>query len=105
MRKPAPAVARLLPALGGNVEITIAGCGAITAVGENVAALHEAVRANRSGLRPCERFSGPAYQSNILGAIAGREGGDDPAFHMADRALRDARAQAAGVLDKIPPAR
>ena len=52
-----------------------------------------------------KRFGGPAYQSNILGAIAGHERGYDPAFQMADRALREARAQAAGVLDQVPPAR
>lgn len=77
---------------------SIAGCGAITAVGEGVESLRAALRANRTGLRPCPRFAN--YQSHILGATGIT--GEDPAYELADRALREARAQAAL---QIPAAR
>ena len=88
-----------------NSAVTIAGCGAITAVGETVDSLRAAMRTNASGLRPCARFTGAAYQSNVLGAIPAGVDGDDPVFQLADRALREARAQAAAVLDKVSPSR
>jgi 3-oxoacyl-(acyl-carrier-protein) synthase len=84
------------------MEITIAACGAVTAVGETVDELLTAVRANTSGLRPCGRFIDPVYQSNVLGATATGTDGDDPAFFLADRALREARAQANSILGKLP---
>jgi len=77
--------------------VSIAGCGAITAVGENTGALRKAICANASGLRRCEQFTGPAYQASILGAIPGRNGGDDPVFELANRALLEARADFTGV--------
>lgn len=79
------------------MDVSIAGLGAVTAVGENTGTLLEAVRANESGLRRCEQFTGPAYQANLLGAISGRNGGDDPVFDLANRALSEARAGFTGI--------
>ncbi len=87
------------------MEITVVGCGAVTAVGQGIDSLRAAIRANSSGLRSCARFKTPIYQSDILGAVPNGGLVDDPVFHLADLALREARAQAAATLDKFPPAR
>ena len=84
------------------MEVSVAGCGAISAVGVGVPALLKAVQTNASGLKSCDRFSAPMYQSNVLGEIPGLDGNEDPAFLLADRALREAREQAAAALEKIP---
>jgi 3-oxoacyl-(acyl-carrier-protein) synthase len=90
----------MLPALGGAVEaVSIAGCGAITAVGNDTGALLAAVRANASGLRRCQQFSEP----NVFGGIPGRDDGDDPAFALATQAITEAMTQAR--LPAIPAAR
>jgi 3-oxoacyl-(acyl-carrier-protein) synthase len=86
--------------------VAIAGCGATTAVGCGVDALRSALRDNASGLRPNARFDSPRYQSSIVGA-ASQNGADsdDPAFQLADEALREAREQAREILSSIPAAR
>jgi 3-oxoacyl-(acyl-carrier-protein) synthase len=82
--------------------VAIAGCGAITAVGCGVDALLVALRANVSGLRACERFNHPRFQSNIVGAALSNDDIENPAYHLATEALRQAREQAQSVLDFIP---
>src|SRR4051794_35964895 len=52
-----------------RVEVAIAGCGAVTAVGVGLEPLRTAVRANASGLRTVERFDHPRFQSSIVGAV------------------------------------
>jgi 3-oxoacyl-(acyl-carrier-protein) synthase len=86
----------------------IAGWGAITAVGRGIEALRRALRANTSGLRPCERFSHPRFQSNLAGAVPEEFANpehDDPACHLADTALVEARRHADQVLSSIPAER
>jgi 3-oxoacyl-[acyl-carrier-protein] synthase II len=64
------------------------------------------LRANASGLHRCERFNGSRYQSNIVGAVfKNGDGGDDPAFELANQALLEAREQARHVLNSVPPER
>ncbi len=84
--------------------VAIAGCGATTAVGCGLETLRVALRSNASGLRPCVRFDSPRFQSSIVGAVP--QNGDtlhdqDPAFHLADTALTEARAEAKEVLTGI----
>src|SRR5665213_403727 len=89
-------------------QVAIAGCGAISAVGCGMVALQSALRANASGLRACERFNSPRFQSNIVGAVAEdffRTDEDDPAYRLAAEALRQARAEAHLVLSSIAAAR
>ena len=89
-------------------EVAIAGCGAITAVGRGVEALHSAIRANSSGLHADERFNHPRFQSSIVGAVArdkNADESDDPAHWLASAALREACAEARETLAKIPAAR
>jgi 3-oxoacyl-(acyl-carrier-protein) synthase len=54
-------------------NVAIAGCGAISAVGSGMAALLAALRANASGLRACEKFNSPRFQSSIVGSAFGRD--------------------------------
>ncbi len=83
------------------------GCGANTALGAGLGPLRAALRANRSGLRHCEQFNSPRFQSSIAGEASRNcdATADDPAFELADTALQEARAQAADVLEAIPAAR
>src|SRR2546421_6615662 len=88
--------------------VSIAGCGAITAVGCGLDALRSALRANASGLRPCDRFNSPRFQSNIVGAAPRNGDGadlDDPAWRLATDALRQARDQARDIVATIPSER
>ena len=88
--------------------VSIAGCGAITAVGCGLDALRSALRANASGLRPCDRFNSPRFQSNIVGSAPGNGDGadlDDPAWRLAADALRQAREQARDIVAAIPAER
>src|SRR5881394_3022754 len=87
--------------------VAIAACGAITAVGQGVGALREALRNNSSGLRPCEQFNSPRFQSSIAGAASrnGVEFVDDPAFDLSHTALLEACAAAREVLSAIPSSR
>ncbi|HEY2330167.1 MAG TPA: beta-ketoacyl-[acyl-carrier-protein] synthase family protein [Verrucomicrobiae bacterium] len=96
------------PAANIPPPVAIAGCGVICAVGCGVAALQSALRANASGLRACERFNSPRFQSSIVGAVADdffRADEDNPAYRLAAEALRQARAGAHLVLSSISAAR
>jgi 3-oxoacyl-[acyl-carrier-protein] synthase II len=86
--------------------VAIAGCGATTAVGRGVEALRSALRANSSGLRACEKFDSPRFQSKITGAIpqTGNDN-DNPAWQFATDALEEARSSALEILKKIPAER
>jgi len=90
------------PSANSTVPVAIAGCGAITAVGCGVDALLAALRANASGLRACERFNHPRFQSSIVGAALPNGDIDNPAQQLATEALRQAREQAQSVLSYIP---
>ncbi|MFO1487263.1 MAG: beta-ketoacyl-[acyl-carrier-protein] synthase family protein [Verrucomicrobiota bacterium] len=86
--------------------VAIAGCGAITAAGNGVEALRTALQENRSGLRSVERFNHARFQSSIVGAVPNfPDQADDPAFQLADEALRQARAEAREILSTVPPER
>src|SRR5579862_7978343 len=89
-------------------RVAIAGCGAISAVGCGVDKLKSALHANASGLQPCARFNHPRYQSSIVGAAPSNgadHDDDDPAFRLADEALRQARDHGRDLLQPIPPER
>src|SRR5947208_7234824 len=92
-------------------SIVIAGGGAITAAGSGIDSLRQAVAANRGALRVSERFNGPRFQSNVVGEIAQlgedlhHNGGGDPAWSLATRALRQAQAEAAHLLNQCDPKR
>jgi len=86
-------------------EIVIAGCGAITAVGDGVEALRTAMRTGRSGLRKCERYSDTRFQSSIAGVALQNGEYDDPAYELASRALAEACGQAQAVLTSVAPER
>ena len=86
--------------------VAIAGCGATTAVGCGVDELRSALRANGSGLRECARFDSPRFQSCVVGAVSRiGAGSDDPAWELADSALREAREGAREALAAIPTER
>ena len=92
----------------GVPPVAIGGGGAITAVGCGVEALRAALRANTSGLRTDERFNQPRFQSAIVGAAPRanlRAAAEDPAFQLADEALRQACAEARQALSLLPPER
>lgn len=79
--------------------VTITGCAAITALGDGLAPLERALAENTIGLRPCARFAGKNYQTNIVGAVPDEiraAAGDTPAFFLADRVIRQLRPQATG---------
>src|SRR5476651_977614 len=99
-------------------NVAIAGCGAISAVGCGVDALLAALRANASGLRACEIFNSPRFQSSIVGAVLGRDAlprvradrqvsptsdsfAGDPAWQLATTALMEAREEAKSILSSI----
>jgi 3-oxoacyl-[acyl-carrier-protein] synthase II len=86
----------------------IAGCGTVSAVGCGVQSLLSALRANGSGLRACERFNSPRFQSHIVGAVDENffpHEKDDPAYGLATEALRQARVEAQPILTSIPAER
>src|SRR5207245_1712023 len=86
---------------GSFPQVAIAGYGAICAVGRGVEALTSALRANASGLRGCDRFAHPRYQSSIVGAVGGNGTGgdhDDPAYELAKEALDEACDRAKDLL-------
>jgi 3-oxoacyl-(acyl-carrier-protein) synthase len=65
--------------------------------------LRSALRSNASGLRACARFDSPRFQSCIVGAASPMDHApDDPAWQLADAALREAREQARQALEAIP---
>jgi 3-oxoacyl-(acyl-carrier-protein) synthase len=84
--------------------VTIAGCGAICAMGSGTDALRNAVRTNASGLKLCDRFNNPRFQSGIAGT-APRPEGDNPAFYLANIALTEARDAARQPLSELSPDR
>jgi 3-oxoacyl-[acyl-carrier-protein] synthase II len=95
--------------------ISIAGCGAVTALGSGVEPLEKALLANASGLRPCEKLAGKGYQSTVAGMvpekILDQLRSDDPAhadaraFLLVDAVLQQAEKSAAAVLKGVPPSR
>jgi 3-oxoacyl-(acyl-carrier-protein) synthase len=86
-------------------KVAIAGCGAITAVGCGVDALLAALRANASGLRACEKFNFPRFQSSIVGAAPRNFDDENPAWFLATEALKEARESSRNILEKIPAER
>ncbi|HWN97565.1 MAG TPA: beta-ketoacyl-[acyl-carrier-protein] synthase family protein [Methylomirabilota bacterium] len=93
------------PSAPPRPAVAMAGCGAITAVGEGLEALRSALRSNASGLQPNERFAHPRFQSNIVGAVLQSGGAPrddhDPAYRLATTALDEARQQARDALSSI----
>jgi 3-oxoacyl-(acyl-carrier-protein) synthase len=85
--------------------VAIVGCGAITAVGCGMGALLAALRTNASGLRACEKFNSPRFQSNIVGTALPDSDSENSAHHLATEALRQARTEAHSVLSSISPER
>jgi 3-oxoacyl-(acyl-carrier-protein) synthase len=82
-------------------NVVIAGCGAITAVGCGLEPLLAALRANASGLRACEKFSSPRFQSNFVGSTPRNFDDENPAWFLAAEALKQARDSARNILEKI----
>jgi 3-oxoacyl-(acyl-carrier-protein) synthase len=76
-----------------ELPVAIAGYGAVSAAGPNTAALLTALRHNTSCLRPNERFTGPRFQSNIVGTAPIDAATDNPAHQLARLALHEAVAQ------------
>src|ERR1700733_1308305 len=81
-------------------RVAIAGCGATTAVGRGIHSLLTALRENKSGLRPLEKFNSLRFQSNIVGAALENET-DNPAWQLAREAIQEARDSAKEILRKI----
>lgn len=73
-----------------EIQVAIAGCGAICATGNDTASFLTALKNNTSCLRPNERFTGPRFQSNIVGTAPIDATSDDPAYQLASIALREA---------------
>jgi 3-oxoacyl-(acyl-carrier-protein) synthase len=87
-------------------DAAIAGCGAISAVGCGIEPLRAALQKNLSGLRPSEKFNSPRFQSNIVGTAPKNKNDDgDPAWFLANEALKQARESSQKILDKIPAGR
>jgi 3-oxoacyl-(acyl-carrier-protein) synthase len=76
-----------------ELGVAIAGCGVISAAGRDTSALLRALRDNISCLRPNERFTGPRFQSNIVGTAPIDSESDNPAHQLASIALREADLQ------------
>ena len=85
-----------------ETTVAIAGAGAVSALGIGVEPLETALRANASGLRPCEKLAGKGYQSIVAGWVpddvfnqlrsADPAHADARAFLLADAALKQAAA-------------
>ena len=73
-----------------SCAVAIVGCGAICATGNSTASLLAALKNNTSCLRPNERFTGPRFQSNIVGTAPIDSASDNPAHQLASIALREA---------------
>ena len=68
-----------------RAPVAVAGCGAVTAVGNGVDSLRSALKENSSGLRSCARFDSPRFKSSIVGAAPSEDAdSDDPVFQLAD---------------------
>jgi 3-oxoacyl-(acyl-carrier-protein) synthase len=75
-------------------------------VGYGVNALKSALLTNASGLQSCARFDSPRFQSSVVGAAPSNEAdtfADDPAYRLADEALRQVREQSRDLLQSISP--
>jgi 3-oxoacyl-(acyl-carrier-protein) synthase len=87
-------------------DAVIAGCGAISAVGCGIEPLRAALQKNLSGLRPSEKFNSPRFQSNIVGTAPKNKTDDgNPAWFLANEALKQARESSEKILEKIPAER
>ncbi|MCC7377609.1 MAG: beta-ketoacyl-[acyl-carrier-protein] synthase family protein [Verrucomicrobiales bacterium] len=96
-----------------SIEVTVAGCGAITALGRGVPSLDRVLRGADSGLRPAEFRTGPgpATVRLVAGPVSadalGHEPGDaredlgDRAFRMALIAAGEASVNAGEALSRI----
>jgi 3-oxoacyl-(acyl-carrier-protein) synthase len=94
--------------------VSIAGCGAVSALGLGIEPLARALRANASGLRPCERLAGQGYQSTVAGwvpeEVLEQLRAEDPdhadarAFLFAESALKQAEQSTADLLGARPQA-
>jgi 3-oxoacyl-[acyl-carrier-protein] synthase II len=85
--------------MGAVVDPVITACAAVTALGDGLAPLERALADNATGLRPCARFSGKNYQTDIVGAVPDEiwaDAREAPAFFLAHRVIRQLRPQAAG---------
>ena len=71
-------------------QVAIAGCGVICATGNGTASLLTALKNNTSCLRPNERFTGPRFQSNMVGTAPIDPASDNPAHQLASIAIREA---------------
>jgi 3-oxoacyl-(acyl-carrier-protein) synthase len=60
------------------------------------------LRANASGLRACEKFNSPRFQSNIVGSAPRNFDDKNPAWFLATEALRQACESSRNFLEKIP---
>lgn len=83
----------------------LAASGVLCAAGNGLPALRAALLSNASGLRHSARFDSPRFQSAVVGAAPRDEKSDDPAWELADTALREARTNAVELLAKIYPER
>lgn len=92
-----------------ELDVAIAGCGVVSAVGRGVESLRAALKSNASGLRASGRFSGPRFQSNIVGAAPlTASDNDDPAHLLASLAVGEAissfgRARHSVRAERLPP--
>ena len=74
-------------------SVAIAGCGVISAVGNGVESLRNALQSNTSGLRASSRFNHARFQSSIVGAALDESKlTDNPAHQLASIALTEAKA-------------
>lgn len=98
-----------------NRKAAIAGCGAVTALGEGLSVLERALRDNASGLRLDAHWSGATALSAPLGSVpesvvtalrdATSEHADSRSFLFADCAVRQATKAASRLLANVPCAR
>ena len=92
--------------------VSIAGCGAVSALGSGIEPLARALYANASGLRPGQRVSVPGCQSTVAGWVPeevleqlraeDRNHADARAFLLADSAVKQAAPEACA---PAPPTR
>jgi 3-oxoacyl-(acyl-carrier-protein) synthase len=97
-----------------RIDVTVAGCGVITALGGGVESLDRVLRSGDSGLRPMEFRTGPgsATMRLVAGPVPGGvfeaghgdlpEAAEDRAFAMALMAAREAAVNAGEVLARTP---
>lgn len=91
--------------------VIIAGCAAITALGDGLPPLERALAHNTGGLRPCARFSDRNYQTDVVGAVPDElwsqlreetpDCADAPAFLLANHVIRQLRPEVAGQLGLV----